>query len=156
MKIEVGKRDGYTISYDPQKKEFILTDLQREDVATSESQEQLEKQIPDLIKQALKLPVAGLIERYGRWQTGRITSVNIGDRSAWFSFDNKSRQHAEKVNLNHSEIYAITPKNQTVIEKIQEHAQHIKDLTNQIVLLEKELESPIDLQFFVGRSGEST
>jgi len=150
MKIEVGKREGYTTFYDPPKKVFILTNPQGIDVAVSPSQEQVEKQIPDLVKQALKLPVAGFMQQYGKWQTGRITSVNIGDRTAWFSFDDKTRRHAEKVYLDRSGIHAITPKNQTVIEKIQEHERHIVDLNNQIALLKADLEMPINREYFEG------
>jgi hypothetical protein len=153
--VKIGFKDGYNTFYDPNAKVFRVRDPQGNEVSHGTTQDQVEKQIPDLVKQALKLPVAGFMQQYGKWQTGRITSVNIGDRTAWFSFDDKTRRHAEKVYLDRSGIYAITPKNQTVIEKIQEHARHIVDLNNQIALLETDLEMPINREYFEG-AHEST
>lgn len=147
--VKIGSKDGYDTFYDPNDKLFRIRDPQGNEVGKGATQDKVEADIARLVKTALKLPVAAIMWTYHKWERGRITSVNLQNNFAWFSFDDKTRRHAEKVSLSgRNEIFELTPANEALEKQIGELLVHQAEVEKQIDALRAKFEKPINHKYF--------
>lgn len=148
--IEVGTYKTSKIFYDPQEKQFTLQDVAGNILATAASQDELEKKAEKVTKQKLNLPMPVLYSRYHSLVSGRITSVDLSNRTCYFVPDNKILGYSkEKLYLNFNHIYPCTCHNLD----IQKQIQAIADQENNLQKMREEamarLESILDPNSFI-------
>jgi hypothetical protein len=153
--VKVGSRDGYDTFYDPSSKKFRLRDSAGNEVASGDTQDEIDREIGQLVKNALKLPVLAIMWTYHKWEHGRITSVNLQNNTAWF-LDDKTRRHAEKVHLGgRAELFELTPANEALAKEVDDLLVKQKELEKQVEALRAKFEKPITHKYFEGVSCES-
>lgn len=146
---KIGEKQGYSIFYDPERKLFCLRDAEDNEVASASTQEKVEEQIPEITKQAFKLPIPAILSRHSSVEKGRITSLNLHQETVYFSYDDKSHGRTEKVSLRYDKsIFELTGANEKVVSQIEERVAHRKKLDDEIETLKKQFEKPIDTKYF--------
>jgi hypothetical protein len=147
--VKVGSRDGYDTFYDPNNKVFRVRDSQGNEITHGDTQDKVDKDIIQLVKTALKLPVLAVMWYYHKWERGRITSVNLEANTAWFSFDDKTRRHAEKVHLGgRADLFELTPANEALAKEVADLLIQQSGLEKRIEALGEKFEKPISREYF--------
>lgn len=153
METKIGRAKNYDMFYDSNRKLFILRDDAGEEVATGLTQVELEKQADKLAKQKFTFPIEAI--RYSGPRTlaqGRVTSLNISERSVWF-VQNKgegaySYRAKERLGLHSPNLFELTDHNEEILRQIREHQATVNSLEEKIGALAKEFEKPMDLEYF--------
>lgn len=153
METKIAEFEGFTIVYEPRDKMFYLKDADGEVVGQGKTQDEVEEQAKKLAKRGFK-PVAALRVARLELEPGRVTSINLADQSVRFSFDEKNHsaygsRGAIKVNLRYSPgMYEMTDQNRSIKEQVDGLLAEYKRIEEQIRDLMKQLEKPINLDYF--------
>ena len=155
METKIAEVEGYTIVYEPRDKAFYLKDAGGEVVGQGKTQDEVEEQAKKLAKHAFK-PVAAVLTGNLKLELGRVTSINLGDQTIRFAFDEKKQsawggggRGAIKTSLRHgSKAYELTDQNKSLAEDVEDRRQQIAMLEDQIKALIAQLEKPINLEYF--------
>lgn len=156
METEITKIEGYTIVYEPRDKTFYLRDSYGETVGQGKTQDEVEEQAKKLAKRGFK-PVAALRRSNLELELGRVTSINLADQSVRFAFDEKRKsawgyesRGAIKFGLRYGSggLYELTDQNQSIKEQVDGLLVEHKRIEEQIQDLMKQLEKPINLEYF--------
>lgn len=149
METEVGTIKGYTILYDSARKTFILQNEAGDEVGRGPTQEAVEAEADKLAKAGFELPIKALLVSGLDADIGRVTSVNIGDRSCTFVFDDKTGYRSRaKIHLAFPTAYELTAANTKVWAKIQAKAAIIEAIEKEIREWLKTFEKPINYSYF--------
>ena len=146
--IKIGTARGYSILYDERKKLFILEDTEGNELASGATQEEVETKAEKLSKQAFKFPIPALKVSRLSLSKGRVTSFNADNKSAYFTFDDKTYGSHQKLRLNYDHAYELTEANNRIYEQVEQYRSQIKAIEDMIESLIKQLEKPIDLAYF--------
>ncbi|MBA7568637.1 hypothetical protein ES708_10371 [subsurface metagenome] len=154
METRIGEFRDYGIFYDSRNKKFILKDSEGEEVASGKTQDEVEAQAEKIAKAAFKFPIPALVVEGDRTYAGKITSLNIDDKSCIFSYDGSHPYHSRtKIRLSHQKAYPLTRHNGYIHKEIAGKMIAIERLQEQIRDQTKLLEKPIDAEFFGLKSG---
>ena len=153
MLIKIGTTRGYKILYDDKQKLFILEDADGNEVASGARQDEVEAKAEKLSKQAFKFPIPALKVNGLVLNKGRVTSVNTDDKSAYFSYDDKTYGSHQKLRLRYDHAYELTEANSGIHEQIEQYRNQIKEIEKKISSLIDQLEKPIDLAYFGLKEG---
>ena len=155
--VKVGEKDGFIIFYDTRDKKFRLRDPEGNDIASEDTQEKVEGRIPQLLKDRFKLPILALRECYGKYERGRITSVNLESNTAWFSYDDKQRKSTEKIYLRTEHgAYELTLANEAIVSQVEQLQGKQRELEAEIDKLEQQFEKPITREYFSEGQSDKT
>jgi len=146
--IKIGTAKGYTILYDEKRQLFILEDAGGNEVASGASQHEVEAKAEKLSKQAFKFPTPALKVSGLVLSKGRVTSFNADERSAYFSYDDKTYSSHHKLRLKYDHAYELTEANSRIQEQVEQYHSQIKEIEEKIRSLIDQLEKPIDLSYF--------
>lgn len=147
--FKIGKKEGYEIGYDADRRLFCVQDQDGNEVATGATQEIVEAQITMIAKQAFKLPIPAIKVGYSGVARGRITSVNAQRGTAYFSYDDKRQASSTKVALQYDhDLYEVTEANENTALLIDEGYKRKGELEEEIKRLKAQFEKPIDMQYF--------
>lgn len=152
--IKITEVSGYTIFYDPQFKSFHLKDAEGNDIDSSASQEELEKEAKALSRHDFKrIPIFTVGEE--TIMKGEITSFNQLDRSMWVNMEGEGwRSGRRKVHLHTDTGYYLQSKgNLRIAEQIVAKGASIKAIRDEIEELEKSLKDPITGEYMESREG---
>lgn len=153
MEIQIGTTRGFTILYDDKRKLFVLHDAEGNEAASGPTQAEVEAKAETLSKLAFKFPIPALKVSYLSLEKGRVTSVNVDDKSAYFAFDDKTHGSHTKVRLRYDKAYALTEANAQVAGQVEECRKQITEIEAKIQSLISQLEKPIDLAYFGLKEG---
>ena len=150
METKIGEVKGHTITYATQDKLFHLRNAEGEEVGSGKTQDDVEQQADKLAKQSFPLPIQALLKGGGySLRLGRVTSVNLDDRSCRFVYQEKELgRSCAKVRLGHTDAYELTEHNNDIHQKVREIEEHIDRLRNECAGLIENLEKPINLAYF--------
>lgn len=148
METKLGEVKGYTITYDTRDKLFRLKNKNGDEVGSGKSQDDVELKAEKLSKQPFKFPIVALKVSHLSIEKGRVTSFNADDRAAYFSFDNKSYGSHMKLRLGCDKAYELTEANSRLYDEVFKCRSQIKEIEGKIESLIKELEKPINLDYF--------
>lgn len=150
METRLGEVKGYKLVYDTYAKIFRLKDSDGETVGEGLTQDEVERQAEVLRRSAYAFPISALIVgRGGRLEFGRVTSLNIGDWSVRFAWDDKSQGSHRKVDLRYGHsLYEATEANKAIGKQLDAKADEVKRLDAEMALLIKQLEKPIGSERF--------
>jgi hypothetical protein len=148
METKIGEAKGYAIVYDSRDRLFRLRDKDDVDVGSGKTQEEVEKKADALAKQNFKLPIPAL-EHSGLylWR-GKITSLNIDDKSAQFVYDDKKHGSHSKIHLHYDRVHELTPQNEEIFKQVMAGRNTIVGIEKGIEALMEKLEKPINLSYF--------
>lgn len=140
---------------------FVAYDEEKEEVASAENLEELEKKLDRLAKSKFNLPLRVVKVRSGGYiELGNISSVNVIDRSCRFVPDppaegeEKSRMYSrhthEKLHLrwNESGTYLYSEANIAIAKKLSEIDAKREALKNEFDGLMLTLTNPITAEYF--------
>lgn len=145
--IKIGTAKDYTILYDEKRKLFILQNAEGNEVSSGATQDEVETKAEKLSKQAFKFPIPALRVSHLLLEKGRVTSVNADDKSAYFSYDDKTYGHS-KLRLKYDCAYELTEANSRIHEQVEQYRSQIKEIEEKMSSLINQLEKPIDLSYF--------
>lgn len=146
---QIGVIKGFYMSYNTRVKRFYLRDKEGQELGNKETQDAIETLAAKMAKQSFPLPIKAIEASNLKLRSGRITSVNPDDRTAYFSLDEKSGYYSHtKVRLNYSHVFERTEKNEKTMQLVEQYHLDIKRVEDKIEELIKELEKPIDLAYF--------
>lgn len=152
MATKIGELKGFEMLYDPHSKRFLAINTEGEEVAAGKTQEELEGQIDKLAKQKFTFPIRAIRNRgVGYIDEGRVTSLNISERSVWFCKDKKEGEYSDrgKVRLRYDRnLFELTDQNAKIMSEIRELLNSIKELEEKIQQKGELLEKPINLEYF--------
>ena len=151
--INIGTTRGYTILYDERRKLFILQDTERNEVASSTTQDEVEAKADKLSKDAFKFPVPALRVSGLTLYKGRVTSFNADNGSAYFAYDDKSYGSHTKLRLRYDHACELSEANAQIASQVEECHKQIKEIEEKIRSLISQLEKPIDLTYFGLKEG---
>ncbi len=145
MQVKIKDVQGYQIVYDTEFKRFELKTSTGELEASAPTQLELENKVIKLSKAEFSP-----IEAYYNLNSGRITSVNLDEQEAWFSYDKKTYLNTRtKVSLKYNtNLYAKSPNNNSIKTQVDAKHEQRDKLYNEIIELQKKLDSPLDLAYF--------
>jgi len=147
--IKIGTAKGYTILYDEKRKSFILEDADGNEVASGATQDEVEAKAEKLSKQTFKFPIPAIKVSGLNLSKGRVTSLNADDRSAYFSYDDKTYgSHHQKLRLKYDHAYELTEANAQIAGQVAECGKQITEIENKIKSLISQLEKPMNLSYF--------
>jgi hypothetical protein len=146
--IKVGIARGCTILYDEKRRLFILEDADGNEVASGQSQDEVEAKAEKLSKQAFNFPIPALRVSGLTLFKGRVTSFNADQQSAYFSHDNKGYGSHEKLRLHYDHAYELTEANAKIAGEVEECHKQISAREEIIRSLMGQLEKPIDRAYF--------
>ncbi len=146
--IKIGTARGYPILYDEKRKLFILEDADGNEVASGTKQDEVEAKAEKLSKQAFNFPIPALKVSGLGLSKGRVTSLNADDKSAYFSYDEKTYGSHQKLRLRYDHAYELTEANSRIHEQVEQYRSQIKELEGKISSLIDQLEKPINLSYF--------
>lgn len=146
--IKIGTAKGYTILYDEKQKLFILEDADNNGVASGATQGEVEAKAEKLSKQAFKFPIPALKTNRLVLYKGRVTSINMDDKSVYFVFDDKGYGSHQKLRLTYDHAYELTEANSRIHEQVEQYHSQIKEIEGKLDSLIKQLEKPINLSYF--------
>lgn len=146
--IKIGTARGFTIIYDEARRLFVLQDAQGDEVASGATQEDVELKAEKLSKQAFKFPIPALkVSGLGLYQ-GRVTSVNVDDRAAYFAYADKTYGSHAKLRLPYDHAYELTEANSRIYAEVAKSREQIKEIEDKIRSLISQLEKPMNLSYF--------
>jgi len=145
--IKIGTTRGFTIVYDETHKLFALQDAQGDEVALGTTQKDVELKAEKLSKQAFKFPIPALKVDNLYLQQGRVTSVNMDDKSAYFVYDDKHKSK-RKLHLRYDHAYELTEANSRIYTEVAKSREQIKEIEDKIRSLISQLEKPMGLSYF--------
>lgn len=149
MGTKVGKAKGYDIIYDSKDKLFHLCDSAGEEVGSGTTQQEVENQADKLAKQAYRFPIAAFLVSGNGVKEGKVTSLNIENKSVRFSDADKSSYYGRvKLHLNYKGLYEMSEDNREILDQVRAKRGAIQEIENEIQLLIAHLEKPIDLAYF--------
>lgn len=146
--IKIGTARGFTIIYDERRRLFVLQDAQGDEVASGATQEDVELKAEKLSKQAFKFPIPALKVSGLSLQQGRVTSVNVDDRAAYFAYADKTYGTHTKLRLAYDHAYELTEANSRIYAEVAKSREQIKQIEDKIRSLFSQLEKPMDLSYF--------
>ncbi len=146
METTVATYEGYTILYDSRLKRFIGKDMLEGEVASGDTQAEVEKTLDKLRKSLYKFPIKALQVRARELVFGNVTSFNLTDKSFWFVAEDGDRHKCRF--WSKKEFYEDTPANRNIATDIEELAGQIKELEAQIDVQKEGLERPITAAYF--------
>lgn len=145
---KIGEAKGYTIVYDSHDRLFYLRDKDDIDVGSGKTQEEVEKKADALAKQGFNFPILALEKTNLYLRKGKVTSLNIDDRSAYFVYDDKNVGSHTKIHLHYDKVYELTPENEVVFNQVMAGRNTIVRVEKEIEALLGKLEKPINLSYF--------
>ena len=152
MKTKIGKVETFDLYYDTGRRKFCLENAEGDEVATAQTQAEVEEQAKQLLKKQLSLPIPAFRVSSHAVIRGRITSINPSERSAWFVADKGEHgtygSGREKVDFRYLHLYQVTPANEETAKAIKERLNAIALFGKEIADLIKKLEKHINEQFF--------
>lgn len=150
METKIGEVKGFTITYDTKDKLFHLKNAEGEEVGSGQTQDDVEKQADKLVKQSFTFPMPALLKGGAYFLgLGKVTSVNLGDRSCRFVYQEKGEYQSQtKVHLGHTHVYELTEHNNDLYQKVRAIREQIDRLQSEITELIDHLEKPINLAYF--------
>ena len=153
METKIGKTKNYDMFYDPKLRRFILRNDTGEQVASGETQEQLEKQADVLAKQKFSFPIKAIRYNGPHFITeGRVTSLNISEKSVWFVEGKGEGGYTPRgkryLGWHSADLFELTDHNVEITRQIREHQATVKSLEEKIGALAEGFEKPIDLKYF--------
>lgn len=150
METKIGEVKGYTIFYDSTVKEFRLRDALGEEVGSGKTQDAVEEQAKKLSKQAYKFPIPAVLATYRSAERGKVTSVNLDNRSMRFVYEEKTYyQSHTKIHLGSGDkVFELTHPNEQLLTEIQSRRANIETIDKEIEELVKRFEKPIGLKYF--------
>jgi len=154
METNIGEVKGYTITYDSRDKLFRLKNAEGEEVGSGKTQDEVEQQADKLSKQGFTFPIPALLAGSWHIDKGKVTSVNLGDRSATFIYHDKADYRSRaKIHLRTSHAHELTPKNEQIYQEVVQREEQVLKLHKEIEQFTKELENPINLSYFGLKEG---
>ncbi|GAI98522.1 unnamed protein product, partial [marine sediment metagenome] len=81
-------------------------------------------------------------------QQGRVTSVNVDDRAAYFAYADKTYGTHTKLRLAYDHAYELTEANSRIYAEVAKSREQIKQIEDKIRSLFSQLEKPMDLSYF--------
>jgi hypothetical protein len=148
METKIGEAKGYAIVYDSRDKLFRLRDKDDVDVGSGKTQEEVEKKADALAKQSFKFPIPALERSNLYLRKGKITSLNIDDKSTQFVYDDKSIGSHTKMHLRYDKVHELTPQNEEIFKQVTAEREKIGEIEKEIEALIGKLEKPINLSYF--------
>jgi hypothetical protein len=147
--VKIQDKNGYSVFYDPERKLFYLEDAEGNEVGSASTQDKVEALIPEITKLAFKLPIPAILSLHSSVEKGRITSLNLHQGTAYFSYDDKGHGTTEKIALQYDKaVYELTEGNERIVSQIEKNLAQKKRLTDQIEALKEQFERPINLEYF--------
>jgi len=118
-------------------------------VASAFTQEEIEDKAKKLAKNVFEPFEVLKLEYEARVRYGKVTSVNIDERSVMFVYTDLPHGRAkEKVRFQSSDLYLRTDHNEQIMAQIAAFQATIDEQRARIKGLKGELEKPIGLEFF--------
>ena len=164
MGVTIKTYKGYRVDYEENRRGgqcLVAYDEEKEEAASAENLEELEKKLDRLAKSKFKLPLRVVKVRSGGYiELGNISSVNVIDRSCRFVPDppaggeDKSRMYSrhthEKLHLrwNESGTYLYSEENMAIAKKLSEIADKRTALQEKFDELMLTLTNPITAEYF--------
>jgi len=149
METKIGEVRGFVIVYDTKDKLFHLRNADNEEVGSGKTQEEVEKQADTLAKQAYRFPISALIISGNRLELGKVTSINIEDKSVRFVYAEKGFYHSHtKVHLGHSNLQELTEHNEEITNQVKARWDKIAEIEDEVKALIDKLDKPINLAYF--------
>lgn len=143
---------GYTITYDSNSRLFYLVNSDGEDAGFGKTQDEVEAQADKLSKAEFTFPIQAFLVQNLRLASGRITSINLSDRSVRFVPDQEANAYQlrghTKQRLQYTHLYEATEANKDISHLITAARNQISQLEQQIKELWEQLEKPISLDYF--------
>jgi len=149
--------NGYTIEYDEggfMKQFHLLKD--GVSIKEADKQSELEEYLGRISKadSKFKQPIRAFYISYaGEVEVGSITSANLIDNSFWFTLDVKSGYRDRRKETIGSKYHELTDANTTILGRIKNLRDIIRDTEMSIKKLESTLEHKIDADFIKTRQG---
>ena len=152
MIIKIKEIFGYKISYDEQRKKFIVEDADGIELANANTQDEAEVKAKALSKQEFKRIRITQVAEEGRVTMGELTSLNRDDKSVWVSMEKSETTWGsgrQKINLRYSSrFYEATETNLKILEGIKAKGETLDQVKSEIKALIDTLEKPINLDYF--------
>lgn len=146
METKIAVVKGYTVVYETRDRSFKLLTSDGQEVGSGKTQDEVEAQADKLAKQGYKFPIAAMQAAFQNLQLGRVTSVNLSEKSVYFVTDASRRRCKEK--LRYSHLYEATERNLQLANEVATRRSQIEKIEENIRELMGMLENPINLEYF--------
>ncbi len=149
MQHKIKEVQGYQVVYDDSDKNFKLLNAEGDMVAFSAAQESVERKVEELKKLGFNFPIRAIYNH----TLGRVTSLNVSDRSVRFVPDEPDDKKwgyrsKYKVDLSHSGLFEETEENKVICQNIQAQEDNVRMIRENIKSLEGELKDPFNHEYF--------
>ncbi len=150
--LKIKEAYGFNLYYDEGRRRFILTDTDGTEVGYGNNQDEAETKAKALSKREFKRIKIFLVRTEGQVILGELTSLNRDEPSAWVSMEqsrNTWGSGREKISLKYdSSYYEATEPNMRIAVTIKQKRDAIDQTINEIDELIKQLEHPINQEYF--------
>lgn len=149
METKIGEVKGYAIVYDTHDKLFHLRNSDNEEVGSGKTQEDVEKLADKMAKQSYQFPIPALRAGGNRLDQGKVSSLNIEDKSVRFVYGEKDsyRSHV-KEHLRYSHLHELTKHNEEIFGQVKARQNKLQEIEGEIKTLIDKLDKPINLAYF--------
>lgn len=148
MQHKIKEIEDYQLVYDDRSKDFKLLDAEGDEQASGKNQDEVEKKVEELKKSNFKFPIRVYHDTGFTIELGRLTSLNVTDRSIRYVPDDTRGQSKFKKHLNHTRLFEITDANRSLAQDIQAKKKHVDEVQDEIKALREKMEKPINPEYF--------
>ncbi len=147
--VKVGERKGFVIMYDPGGKDFHLQNSDGDEVGSGKTQDDMEKVADKLSKLKFQFPVLAFNVSGGRVEEGKVTSLNVDERTIWFVGPVRGYGSGRsKRRLRHRDVFEKTEHNVALVGEIGMLRAKIKNMEEDISTMIGQFDKPMNSKYF--------